>query len=209
MRLASLRQHYIRPSLLHVTLRNNKNQPESSTLHLNILKILSFMLYTITVPGMKSLFIVLPSCNKGLPVCHDILMFMLIKIHTIMHGTITPVEPLQPAMCSVVWNHGAWDSGVWEYLLHDWASNDLNNITHHDIVAIGMGQQLCLQGLSDILIIKHIPLRLAIMVHREHLSPGKHEDPLSQFWAHFTPCPSTFAKITDASIQLWLSFGSR
>jgi hypothetical protein len=62
----------------------DKDQLEPPTLHWKSILRLAF--HTTTVPGMKSLFIDLPSCNKGIPVCHNILTFMAIKIVTILTG---------------------------------------------------------------------------------------------------------------------------
>jgi hypothetical protein len=73
----------------------DKDQSELPTLHWK--SILRSVFHTITVPGMKLLFIDLPSC---IPVCYNILTFVAIKIHTITHhSTIVPAEPLQPVMC--------------------------------------------------------------------------------------------------------------
>jgi hypothetical protein len=186
----------------------DKDQSKSPTLHWK--SILRLVFHTLTVPGMKPLVIDLPSCNKGISVCHNILTFVSIKIHSIMHGTITPAELLQPVMCGVLRNRGTGNPRPCELLLHDWTRDQLNNIARSDVAALRVGQEQGLKSLQKIFVIKDSPSRLAKMVNWELPRLDEAEYPLLKIaCARFTPCPSIFATTTDDSVQFDCSWGSR
>ena len=135
----------------------------------------------ITVPSVKPLLIFLSLCHKSCSVCRNILMFVAIKIHPILHGEIMPAKPLQPSMCSVLTNCGARNSRAWELFLHYWTSHNLNNIVHCYIATLAIGHEPRLKSLWYVFIVKNIPSEPAIVMHRKFLRTSRGEDLLPKF----------------------------